>query len=207
MKQNISAKIAQHCGRRMSRVFYKFSVSSNPRKYREMELVEDDDVDTMIALYYLPGNVKPVELLIKLADVELVQNVTPLNRQYRVQDLYKEVPRVSVNRRSSIMGEDFSDLDLDEDLVDIDDEGASDDDNIQNFVGPHTCTVARMLEDHQKIDVKKKLCNYIMPLVKYMPTIPISVLIADIESQFLNRMSYRKAWQAKEMAMKQLYRY
>ncbi|XP_052887983.1 uncharacterized protein LOC108468713 [Gossypium arboreum] len=38
-----------------------------------------------------------------------------------------------------------------------------------------------------------------------MPTIKVSVLIAEIQAQFQYRVSYRKAWIAKQMAMEQLY--
>ncbi|KAH1032506.1 hypothetical protein J1N35_044680 [Gossypium stocksii] len=104
MKQKISAKIARHCGRRMSRLFYKFLVSSNLCKYTKMELVGDDDVETMIALYCSFRNVEPMELLAKLVDVEPSQNVTPLNHH---SDPYTEVPRVSVDRQSFVHEFDF----------------------------------------------------------------------------------------------------
>lgn len=45
MKEKVSAKIARHYGRRMSRLFYKFLVSSNQCKFTEMELVNDEDVE------------------------------------------------------------------------------------------------------------------------------------------------------------------
>ncbi|KAK5836246.1 hypothetical protein PVK06_012020 [Gossypium arboreum] len=51
MKERISAKIVGRCGRRISRLFYKFLVSTNPIKFTEIELVDDDDVDTMVTLY------------------------------------------------------------------------------------------------------------------------------------------------------------
>lgn len=48
--------------------------------HRAMQLIEDDDVETMIALYCWLGNVEPIELFTELADVESVQNATPLNQ-------------------------------------------------------------------------------------------------------------------------------
>ncbi|KAK5804044.1 hypothetical protein PVK06_031693 [Gossypium arboreum] len=75
---------------------------------------------------------------------------------------------------------------------------------IRKFVGPHTCTSTRMTEDHRKLD-SKTICMCIMPMVKDMPTIKVSVLIAEIQVRFQYRVSYRKAWIAKQMAMKQLY--
>ena len=51
MKEKISEKIYKPCGRRISKLFYKFPVSTDPIKFTEMELVDDEDVETMIALY------------------------------------------------------------------------------------------------------------------------------------------------------------
>ncbi|PPS01331.1 hypothetical protein GOBAR_AA19328 [Gossypium barbadense] len=96
----------------------------------------------MIALYYLPRNVEPDKLFSELANVELVQNVTPLNQQYRVQDPYNEFFRVFIDRivrlwsdidmgwESAQYGEEGSDLGLAQVLDDIDDEGIDDDDNV-----------------------------------------------------------------------------
>ncbi|XP_017617936.2 uncharacterized protein LOC108462504 [Gossypium arboreum] len=75
---------------------------------------------------------------------------------------------------------------------------------IRKFVGPHTCTSSRMKEDHRKLD-SKTICTRIMPMVEDMPTIKVSVLIAEIQARFQYRVSYRKAWIAKQMAMEQLY--
>ncbi|XP_016747146.1 uncharacterized protein [Gossypium hirsutum] len=61
-----------------------------------------------------------------------------------------------------------------------------------------------MSQDHQKLDAKS-ICNCIMPLVKDNPIIPVSTLIADMQARFQYRVSYRKAWLAKQMAMQQLY--
>ncbi|KAK5774576.1 hypothetical protein PVK06_042431 [Gossypium arboreum] len=75
---------------------------------------------------------------------------------------------------------------------------------IRKFVGPYTCTSTRMTEDHRKLDYKT-ICMCIMSMVKDMPTIKVSVLIAEIQARFQYRVSYRKAWIAKQMAMEQLY--
>ncbi|PPD97295.1 hypothetical protein GOBAR_DD05686 [Gossypium barbadense] len=75
---------------------------------------------------------------------------------------------------------------------------------IRKFVGPHTCTSTRMIEDHRKIDAKT-ICTCIMPMVKDMPTIEVSVLISKIQARFQYQVSYRKACIAKQMAIEQLY--
>ncbi len=54
---------------------------------------------------------------------------------------------------------------------------------IRKFVGPHTCTSTRMTEDHQKLD-SKTICTCIMPMVKDMPTIKVSVLIVEMQARF-----------------------
>ncbi|XP_017640144.1 uncharacterized protein LOC108481536 [Gossypium arboreum] len=75
---------------------------------------------------------------------------------------------------------------------------------IRKFVGPHTCTSICMTEDHGKLD-SKTICTFIMPMVKDMPTIKFSVLIAEMQVRFQYQVSYRKAWIAKQMAMEQFY--
>lgn len=47
-----------------------------------MKLVDDEDVETMIAHYCLIGNanVEPDELFVELTDMESIQNVTPLSQ-------------------------------------------------------------------------------------------------------------------------------
>ncbi|KAH1097211.1 hypothetical protein J1N35_014132 [Gossypium stocksii] len=51
MKGRINAKIVRCCERRISKLFYKFPISTDPIKFTKMELVNDEDVETMIALY------------------------------------------------------------------------------------------------------------------------------------------------------------
>ncbi|PPD90998.1 hypothetical protein GOBAR_DD12060 [Gossypium barbadense] len=83
----------------MTKLFYKFPVSSNPIKFTEMKLLENDDVETMVTLYCSLGrlNTEPIQLFTKLADTELVENVTQLSQQYGVQDPRTKVPRSSVH--------------------------------------------------------------------------------------------------------------
>ncbi|KAK5785677.1 hypothetical protein PVK06_040283 [Gossypium arboreum] len=76
---------------------------------------------------------------------------------------------------------------------------------IRKFFGPYTNTSTRMTEDHRKLD-SKTICTCIMPMVKDMPTIKDLVLIAEMQARFQYRVSYRKAWITKQIAMEQLYR-
>ncbi|KAK5839485.1 hypothetical protein PVK06_008281 [Gossypium arboreum] len=66
----------------MSRLFYKFLVLSNPYKFTKMKLVDDEDVETIIALFCSIRNVnaESIELFAELADMEPVENVSPLSQ-------------------------------------------------------------------------------------------------------------------------------
>ncbi|KAK5842651.1 hypothetical protein PVK06_005031 [Gossypium arboreum] len=67
---------------------------------------------------------------------------------------------------------------------------------IRKFVGSHTCTSAHITEDHRKPD-SKTICTCIMPMVKNIPKIKVSILIAKMQAQFQYRVLYRKVWIAK----------
>ncbi|PPD90445.1 hypothetical protein GOBAR_DD12631 [Gossypium barbadense] len=72
MKAMINAKIHRRCGRRISKIFYKFPVSTNPVKFVEMELVDDEGVETMVDLYCGNGSEKnaPIHLFAELVGME-----------------------------------------------------------------------------------------------------------------------------------------
>lgn len=85
MKEKISEKIYKRCGRRISKLFYKFPVSTDPIKFTEMELVDDEDVETMVALYcgtWSNQNV-PIQLFAELAGVEETEDATSLDEEDR----------------------------------------------------------------------------------------------------------------------------
>ncbi|KAH1106750.1 hypothetical protein J1N35_010518 [Gossypium stocksii] len=331
MKGRINAKIVRHCGRRISKLFYKFPVSTDPIKFTEIELVDDEDMETMIALYCGNGSDKnaPIHLFAELAGMEENEDFTAYGEEHRAQEPCMVAPISYIDSESTIRGIDIdlnitpdmnvvgddgydnsntcyqevdsdSDPDVDDVLDDIDDEDVNDDGNIntssvgnqmrrfvihnnpglhislidpdvvhvakfpeyleilpahrlavnsdpeelfvdqrfeskeefvfaikrysmnisvdykvvvskstlyigecwksaegcnwrvraafiqnsqmweiRKFVGPHTCTSTRMIEDHQKLD-SKTICTCIMPIVKDIPTIKVSVLIAEI---------------------------
>ncbi|XP_016673069.2 uncharacterized protein [Gossypium hirsutum] len=335
MKMKISAKIAIRCGRAMSKLFYKFPISTDPFKFCATQLLDDDDLGTMMEIWWSIGSVnpQPVELFAELADLEPVENVSPIS-QYREFDFDLNVGwtgQLECDGMSQIPkipnygGSSFSDPDVDEVPDDIDDEGPKEVEDVHSpsfcnpshgiilrnepggnmlnvdpdaahasefpeyadivpahrlalnsqfnelFVGQqfenkadcvfaikqysmklsidykvakstptlyvgecwradnmcgwrvhaafiqmtqqwqirklegrHICTIARMSQDHRKLDAKS-ICNCIMPLVKDSPIIPVSTLIADMQARFQYRVSYKKAWWAKQMAMQQLY--
>ncbi|PPD98688.1 hypothetical protein GOBAR_DD04272 [Gossypium barbadense] len=48
MKERIDTIITRHYGRKMSRLFYKFPISFNPLKFQQIELVDEEDLGTMV---------------------------------------------------------------------------------------------------------------------------------------------------------------
>ncbi|KAH1114011.1 hypothetical protein J1N35_007389 [Gossypium stocksii] len=89
-----------------------------------MELVNDEDVETMVILYYSSENVNVelVQLFAELADMGLVQNDIPLNQPYGVQDPSIDVSRVSIERRLFIHKFNF-DLNIHPEVVATDADG------------------------------------------------------------------------------------
>ncbi|KAH1098590.1 hypothetical protein J1N35_015511 [Gossypium stocksii] len=82
MKRKISAKIAMHCGRMMSKLFYKFPISIDPFKFCEMQLLDDDDLGTMMEIWWSIGseNPQPIELFAEFANLKLVENISPISQ-------------------------------------------------------------------------------------------------------------------------------
>lgn len=154
-----------------------------------MELVDDDDMKTVIALYCLPRNVESVELFAKLANVEPVQNSTPLNQQYEVQDLYIKVLRASVDRRSSAHGFDF---DLNVGWVELCDYGATSTwgDNPHNaLIMYNNPSPASLLQIHllvigTNIDDKERPYNGVVLIMR----VKILITLSSIRSQMILTM-------------------
>ncbi|PPD94685.1 hypothetical protein GOBAR_DD08282 [Gossypium barbadense] len=71
---------------------------------------------------------------------------------------------------------------------------------IRKFVRPHTCTLTRMTEDHRKLD-SKTICTCIMPMVKDMPTIKVSVLIAEMQVGYLDAKNGSTTSQPDEVSL------
>ncbi|PPS13618.1 hypothetical protein GOBAR_AA06975 [Gossypium barbadense] len=144
-----------------------------------MELVDDENMETMVALYCWDQSRQNdlIQLLAEFIDVEPAEDSTPLGEERGVQDPCTVVPRVYIDRRSTLCGigidfnapptsenlnlgsclqihpvvietdadgddvydnngsfdheiEEYSDLDLDEVLDDINNESANDDRNV-----------------------------------------------------------------------------
>ncbi|KAH1033239.1 hypothetical protein J1N35_045413 [Gossypium stocksii] len=159
MKEKISEKIYRRCGRRISKIFYKFPVSTDPIKFTEIELVDDEDVEIMVALYCQSNQNAPIHLFAELAGVEATEDPTPLGEEDGPQEPCMVVPISYVGSQSTIHGinidlnaapetdvvsddvyhnsdpSDYevdidSDPDMDDFSDDIDDEGVNEDENI-----------------------------------------------------------------------------
>ncbi|PPR96285.1 hypothetical protein GOBAR_AA24379 [Gossypium barbadense] len=95
-----------------------------------MELIDDEDVDTMVALYC--GNRSnqnaPIQLFPELAGVEPTQDPTPLGEEHGAQELFMVV-LISSGPSDHEVDSD-NDPDVDEVPDDIDDEGMNDDGNV-----------------------------------------------------------------------------
>ncbi|XP_052886990.1 uncharacterized protein LOC128295453 [Gossypium arboreum] len=150
MKGRINAKIVRHCGRRISKLFYKFPVSTDPIKVTKMELVDDEDVETMIALYCGNGSDKnsPIHLFAELAGMEQNEDLTAYGEEHATEEPESTIRGIDIDLNVTpdidVVGDDGydnsdhcyeevdsdSDPDVDDVPYDIDDEDVNDDGNI-----------------------------------------------------------------------------
>ncbi|PPS17445.1 hypothetical protein GOBAR_AA03123 [Gossypium barbadense] len=95
-----------------------------------MELVDDEDVETMIALYCGNGSDKnaPIHLFTKLAGMEQNEDLTAYGEEHAAQEPYVVAP-ISNDPYDEEVNSD-SDPDVDDVPDDIDDEDVNDDRNI-----------------------------------------------------------------------------
>ncbi|KAH1065626.1 hypothetical protein J1N35_030613 [Gossypium stocksii] len=122
----------------MSRLFYKFLISSNLCKYKEMELVQDYDVETIIALDCSPKNVKLVELFMEFRKPLLIGGLLYTGPHLQIHSL---VIGIDVDDEEGLdneggfnhQGKDFSGHDIDKVSDDINEEGTCDDDIVYAF--------------------------------------------------------------------------
>ncbi|XP_072076712.1 uncharacterized protein [Arachis hypogaea] len=75
---------------------------------------------------------------------------------------------------------------------------------IRRYNGSHTCTRSTISQDHSKLD-SKTVAEAIKPLVEVDSSIKVKSVIADIQSKFNYTISYRKAWLAKQQAVKSIF--
>ncbi|PPD84680.1 hypothetical protein GOBAR_DD18368 [Gossypium barbadense] len=135
MKARINAKIHRRCGRRISKIFYKFSVSTNPVKFIEMELVDDEDVETMIDLYCGNGSEKnaPIHLFVELVGMEQNEDVTASDEEDGAEEPWMVAPISYVDSGGDHWDEEVDsdgDPDVDDVPDDIDDKDLNNDEGI-----------------------------------------------------------------------------
>ena len=76
------------------KTFLQVLVSTDPINFTKMKLVDDENVETMVTLYY--GNRSDqnasIQLLTELADVEPTKDLTPLGEEHGAQEPCMVVP-------------------------------------------------------------------------------------------------------------------
>ncbi|PPD96333.1 hypothetical protein GOBAR_DD06645 [Gossypium barbadense] len=124
MKGMINAKIVRRYGRRISKIFYKFSVLTNQIKFTEMKLVDDEDVETMVALYCGNESDKnaPIHLFAELAGMEQNEDVNAYGEEHRAQESCMVAPISYVDSESTIGGIGI-DLNITPDIDVVGDDG------------------------------------------------------------------------------------
>ncbi|KAH1097011.1 hypothetical protein J1N35_013932 [Gossypium stocksii] len=132
MKRKISAKIATRCGRTISRLFYKFPISIDPLKFCDMQVLHDNELGTMIEIWWLTRNQLECGVTSQIPENpnygrSSCNNPTPDPRLQIHPEVIISIEadigeRTNKGENSDQDVEDFSDLDVDEVLNDIDDE-------------------------------------------------------------------------------------
>ncbi|KAK5836435.1 hypothetical protein PVK06_012223 [Gossypium arboreum] len=120
MKERISENIDRRCGRRISKLFYKFPVLTDPIKLTEMKLVNDEDMETIIALYCgtRSNQNASIQLFAELAGVEPTEDPTPLGEEHGAQEPCMVVPILYIDSQSTIREVDIDlNITLETDVV------------------------------------------------------------------------------------------
>ncbi|PPD92420.1 hypothetical protein GOBAR_DD10664 [Gossypium barbadense] len=106
MKTMINAKIHRRCGRRISKIFYKFPVSTNPVKLVAMEVVDDEDVETMVDLYCGNESEKnaPIHLFAELVGMEQNEDVNASDEEDGAEEPWMVAPISYVDSESTMGG-------------------------------------------------------------------------------------------------------
>ncbi|KAL5141962.1 hypothetical protein HKD37_09G025220 [Glycine soja] len=71
---------------------------------------------------------------------------------------------------------------------------------VTQWGGPHTCLNMTMTQDHEKLD-SNLIATCIVGMIREDPSIKISLIQDRINSEFFYKVSYRKAWMAKQKAI------
>ncbi|KAL5184407.1 hypothetical protein HKD37_17G048115 [Glycine soja] len=71
---------------------------------------------------------------------------------------------------------------------------------VTQWGGPHTCLNMTMTQDHEKLD-SNLIATCVVGMVREDPLIKISLIQERINSEFAYKVSYKKAWLAKQKAI------
>ncbi|KAH1210797.1 hypothetical protein GmHk_15G045022 [Glycine max] len=71
---------------------------------------------------------------------------------------------------------------------------------VTQWGGPHTCLNMTMTQDHEKLD-SDLIATCVVGMIREDPSIKISLIQERINSQFAYKVSYKKAWLAKQKAI------
>ncbi|KAL5133648.1 hypothetical protein HKD37_03G006942 [Glycine soja] len=71
---------------------------------------------------------------------------------------------------------------------------------VTQWGGPHTCLNMTMTQDHEKLD-SNLIATCVVVMIREDPSIKISLIQERINSEFSYKVSYRKAWMAKQKAI------
>lgn len=71
---------------------------------------------------------------------------------------------------------------------------------VSKYGGPHSCVNAMLSQDHAKMD-SNFICSCILGMVREQPAVTVGLIRERIQSMFGYKISYRKAWKAKQKAI------
>ncbi|KAH1205717.1 hypothetical protein GmHk_16G046359 [Glycine max] len=71
---------------------------------------------------------------------------------------------------------------------------------VTQWGGPHTCLNMTMTQDHEKLD-SDLIATCVVGMIREDPSIKVSLIQERINSEFAYKVSYKKAWLAKQKAI------
>ncbi|KAH1227855.1 hypothetical protein GmHk_10G027985 [Glycine max] len=71
---------------------------------------------------------------------------------------------------------------------------------VTQWGGPHTCLNMSMTQDHEKLD-SDLIATCVVGMIREDPSIKVSLIQERINNEFFYKVSYKKAWMAKQKAI------
>ncbi|KAL5179951.1 hypothetical protein HKD37_01G001169 [Glycine soja] len=163
-------------------------------KYIALQICDDEDVETMLESFKQQEQMLVLELYIE----KDVADDGDDDDDYLVSNSYVE--------------ESLDEDDSVDDIFDIDDEvtdmiqpvrivhAAEDTWKVTQWGGPHTCLNMTITQDHEKLD-SDLIATCVVGMIREDPSIKVSLIQERINSEFAYKVSYKKAWLAKQKAI------